>query len=115
MFLPEGLGSLPDAQTDHPHTRSSDRKSSGRFSLLFRMLEQSLRIYHGHSCNLVLLILLKEDGILTMIPDTAVTLDTVCISQRAGTGMGAQTFPAMAHPSFTEVTHCPLGVKRKTS
>lgn len=33
MFLPEGPGSSPGAQTDHPHTRSFDRRSSGRFAL----------------------------------------------------------------------------------
>lgn len=48
-----------------------------------------------------------------MIPHTAFTLNAVCISQRAHTGMCAQTFPAVAHPSFTEVTYCPLVVKKK--
>lgn len=42
----------------------------------------------------------------SMIPDTAVTLNAVGISQRTRTRVSAQTFPTMAHPSFTEVAHC---------
>lgn len=45
---------------------------------------------------------------LTMIPHAAFTLNAIGISQRANTGMSAQTFPAVAHPSLTEVTYCPL-------
>ena len=45
MFLPEGLGSLPGAQTDHPHTRSFDKTSSGRFGLLLRKFKQSVVIF----------------------------------------------------------------------
>lgn len=41
MSLPGGLGSSPGAQTDHPHTRSFDKRNSGRFALLFRKLKQS--------------------------------------------------------------------------
>lgn len=51
-------------------------------------------------------------GVLTMIPDTTLTLNAVRISQRTCTGMSAQTFPAVAHPSFTEVAHCTLMVKK---
>lgn len=47
-----------------------------------------------------------------MIPDTAVTLNAVGIGQRTHTGMSAQTFPTVAHPSFTEVAYCPLVVKK---
>lgn len=43
-----------------------------------------------------------------MIPHTAFTLNAVCLIQRTCTGMSAQTFPAVAHPGFTEVTYCPL-------
>lgn len=43
-----------------------------------------------------------------MIPHTAFTLNTVCLSQRTHTGMSAQTLPAVAHPGFAEVTYCPL-------
>lgn len=43
----------------------------------------------------------------SVIPHTAITLDAVCISQGTHTGVSAQTFPAVAHPSFTEVTYCP--------
>ena len=50
-----------------------------------------------------------------MIPDGAFTLDAVCISQRTHTGMSAQTFPAVAHPGFTEVTYRPLVDKKKHS
>lgn len=46
-----------------------------------------------------------------MIPDTALTLDAVGISQRTRTGVSAQAFPTMAHPSFTEVAHCPLVIE----
>lgn len=50
---------------------------------------------------------------LTMIPDASITLDAVRVSQGTHAGMSAQTFPTMADPGFTEVTHCPLEDKRK--
>lgn len=52
-------------------------------------------------------------GYLTMIPNTSLTFDAVCIRQGTGTCMSAQTFPSMAHPSFTEVTHCSLLINTK--
>lgn len=42
MFLPEGPGSLPGAQTDHPHTRSFDKRNSGRSARLVGILKQSI-------------------------------------------------------------------------
>lgn len=44
MFLPEGLGSSPGAQTDHPHIRSSGKRSSERSVRLFGKWEQSVDI-----------------------------------------------------------------------
>lgn len=43
----------------------------------------------------------------TMIPDTTITLDAVCIRQGTGTCVSAQTFSPVADPGFTEVAHCP--------
>lgn len=44
----------------------------------------------------------------TVIPHAAFTLYAIGISQRTNTGVSAQTFPAVANPSLTEVTYCPL-------
>lgn len=41
MFLLAELGNLLGAQTDHPHTRSYDRRNIGRFALLVRWLERT--------------------------------------------------------------------------
>lgn len=43
----------------------------------------------------------------SMIPHAALTLNAVCIRQGTRTGVSAQTFPAVAHPRFAEVTYCP--------
>lgn len=56
----------------------------------------------------------KGQRLPTVIPNSSVTLDALGISEGTCTGVGAQTFPAVAHPGFTEVTHCPLVVKKKT-
>lgn len=50
---------------------------------------------------------------LTVIPDSTLTLDAVGVGQRTRAGVGAQTFPTMADPGFTEVTHCPLVDKNR--
>lgn len=43
----------------------------------------------------------------SVIPHTSITLNAVCISQGTRTGVSAQTFPAVAHPSLAEVAHRP--------
>lgn len=40
----------------------------------------------------------------SMVPDASLTLNTLCISKRADTSMATEAFPAMANPSFTEIT-----------
>lgn len=47
MFLPEGLGSSPGAQTDHPHIRSSGKRNSGRSVPLFSKQEELVVIFAG--------------------------------------------------------------------
>ena len=109
MFLPEGLGSWPGAQTGRPHTGSCHRKSSGKFGLLFRKWKQRqwwVSLWSRRE-------LITFTRRLTMIPDPTLTLYAVCIRQGTHTGVSAQTLPTVAHPSFTEVTHCPLVVQRK--
>lgn len=50
---------------------------------------------------------------LTVIPDASLTLDAVGVRQGTHTSVSAQTFPTMANPGFTEVTHRPLELKKK--
>lgn len=51
-------------------------------------------------------------GVLTVVPHTPFTLDAVGFSQRTHAGVSAQAFPAVAHPSFAEVAHCPLAATK---
>lgn len=54
-------------------------------------------------------------GCPTMIPNGAVTLYAVRVSQRTHTGVSAHTLPAVANPGLTEVTHCSLVVHKKVT
>lgn len=110
MFPLEEFGSSPDAQTDHPRTESCGRKNSGKF---FPLHKRAPELCLGWADWM------EENAkgrqrLPTVIPNSSVTLDALGISEGTCTGVGAQTFPAVAHPGFTEVTHCPLVVKKKT-
>lgn len=41
----------------------------------------------------------------SVVPDTALTLHTLGISQGTGTSMCAQALPAMANPGFAKITY----------
>lgn len=55
----------------------------------------------------------KQEEYVTVIPDSTLALDAVGVGQRTRAGVGAQTFPTVADPGFTEVTHCPLVDKNR--
>lgn len=103
-------GSLLGAQTGHPHTGRSYRRSSGRSDHLHMHTDIHTQV-HAQS-HMSLSTWPAEQR--TMVPHSSLALQAHSISKGTRASMGGETPAAVADPRLTKVTHSTLKERQDT-